>query len=104
MVITLEKNTELIICPYCGWEDDDWIAGGIFEEWEDTQNTEIECPDCFKKFKVTLNISVSFTTTMECKLNGNFCIFEVIREYPFEGKDWIISKCKNCDTEKIEMI
>ncbi len=49
------QNTSEIVCPYCGKvHQDSW-------EYQYSEDV-IECESCYKKFKYTRDIIVSYTT------------------------------------------
>lgn len=51
--------TNLITCPYCGYEDSDsWEVFGPY----DSECTEINCADCDQEFKVAQHIKVTYST------------------------------------------
>lgn len=53
--MTDTENTKNIICPYCGYEDED-----SFELQRDSWNTE--CISCWKKLFYERYIDVTYTT------------------------------------------
>jgi DNA-directed RNA polymerase subunit RPC12/RpoP len=53
----LWSNDE-IVCPYCGHvHGDSWEYGG------DSECFEVDCAECEKKFDVTRNVSVTYTSS-----------------------------------------
>lgn len=52
------KNTENIICPYCGYEDLQSYEYGL----EDDDNVIIYCLECDEEFEVYCNIEVRYST------------------------------------------
>lgn len=46
-------------CPYCGYE---WIDAWELELDRDEQESEIECGDCEKMFKVMIHLDVKYST------------------------------------------
>ncbi len=63
----IERHNEReITCPYCGYEfSDSWEYG--MEHDGDTD--EEECPECDKKFYITMNVEVGYSTKGLCKEN-----------------------------------
>lgn len=55
------RNERNIICPYCGWEDED--------SWEfDSDEEVVTCRGCEKEFNVTREIEVTYSTSrIECE-------------------------------------
>lgn len=50
------KNTDEIVCPYCGFEFSD--------SWEYDQDTEeIDCLECDKTFNMTRNVYIDYSTS-----------------------------------------
>lgn len=58
MIITKEIDcscTAEIVCPYCGYESGD--------SWECSDDGEITCSDCSKKFNYVRNTSVNYSSS-----------------------------------------
>ncbi len=50
--------TKEIICPYCGYEfSDSWEYN---RRMEGGDSTELECPECDKKFTATMDIEITY--------------------------------------------
>jgi len=60
------KNTENIICPFCGYENTDW-----FELAADSDGDIelVSCPKCCKEFEYETHITFSFTSHLPEELN-----------------------------------
>jgi len=55
-----------IVCPYCDYEySESWEYGMEY----DGDSTELECPECNKKFSVVMNIETTFTSQGLCEEN-----------------------------------
>lgn len=48
------EDTEEIMCPYCGYRDEDSY------EYGDDECFEVECPDCGRTFDVTQTVIISY--------------------------------------------
>jgi DNA-directed RNA polymerase subunit RPC12/RpoP len=109
------RYTDEVICPYCGYEYSD--------SWEFRSNEgELTCNNCNKKFLYTRNISIDFSTTkMPCKDDkheykqeprynfvSNTKFDKVDGEYKdinLPEKDWEyieIYSCENCGNENFK--
>jgi len=67
------RNENEIICPYCGWEDQD--------SWEFTEESGTDtCASCDKEFNVFREVSVTYSTSrIDCEEN------KTQHEYQFES-------------------
>ncbi len=59
------EYTSNVICPYCGYEDDESYSY-LNEKWED-DDIEIQCLDCHKEFSMSFQKDVTYSTF---KVNG----------------------------------
>ena len=46
--------TQEITCPYCGYED--------HGSWEENDDGDMECPECYKEFSFERIITVEYST------------------------------------------
>lgn len=53
------ENTDLVVCPYCGYEDRD--SG----EFPDSGNDD--CAECGKEMHIEREVTVTYTTTKVTK-------------------------------------
>ncbi len=105
------EYTNEIVCPYCGYEfNDSW-------EFNRDESGETDCPECDRKFKYSVNITVDYSTSkMNCKEIKEEHEYEIDRYYKrnrkYLGNDkWEdlseeqvqykkIEICKKCDNEE----
>jgi len=79
--MTIEEIQEPeITCPYCGWIDGDSWESNLDNDGDEEV---IECPECHKKFAVTMNVVVSYNSHGLCKENG---VEHDWKEYDFISK------------------
>ena len=112
------KNTDDIICPYCGCEHSD--------SWEYNNDNELDCEECEKRFNLYVNHTVDYTTSkIMCKEGEhNYLFFKPLLQYskmlwlkeagkyaennrilPEEEWQFIeIMKCSKCDDETFNTI
>lgn len=56
-------NTDLPVCPNCGYADEQWHEdAGTANDGDDW---ETDCPNCDSTYSVTFCVSYSFTTAEE---------------------------------------
>lgn len=94
------KYDKELKCPYCDcviedeWESLDYAEG----------EQETECPNCGKKFDAQVNISYSFSTKRkECEDGKHsFVLSKKVFQnpYTYEGQNWTIYECENCDEKE----
>lgn len=94
------EYTDNPVCPYCGREyvDDE----GYFTNEE---GFEEECDECGKKFYISANISVSYTSKKLCIQNGMEHNYEY--EHDFEAKNggkYNVYICKNCEDIDLRLV
>jgi len=80
-----------IICPYCGHEFSDSYECAHRECFEE------ECPECEKKFHVNVITEVFFTSTPDCKRNGQEHKFTEESQRDFHNRISYHRKCLVCD-------
>lgn len=79
--------TDEVVCPYCGYQ--------FMDSWEfGDKHQDVDCPECGKKFHLTVDVSVTYSTDADCEINE-------------EEHDWVdgdhqlastfVQKCSKCD-------
>lgn len=94
-----------IICPYCGWVDND--------SWELDEDDGInECGSCEKEFNVSREIEISYSTSrIECDEGKHNYKVDDYHEHTksFNGGEWVelkeseyyrIDVCEICDSKE----
>jgi len=62
-----EFQEKEITCPYCGFKDTDSWESGLNN---DGDTMTYDCPECDKKFYVSMCIDVTYSTNGLCKENN----------------------------------
>jgi len=84
-------NNDCIECPDCGHKEKDELStyGADSYNWT--------CGDCGKDFHLSVYVSMSYTVTRDCELQGekhNWLI------KPKDNDGWIYSSCDKCSATK----
>jgi len=86
------------VCPYCNWSTGDsceWHELGIDSEQD--AESEIQCPNCEKKFHVTTHVTWNFSTVgISCKRHK---LKEKSRHILKDGSEPIRYQCTECKKE-----
>lgn len=95
------EYTENIVCPYCGYEDED-----SFEQYVDEDEKLISCDSCNKKFYATRNIEVTYSTDFAkyatCSVCGNKkVVVENCSAYGTKVKQVGVDCCMHKEKERL---
>ena len=83
-------NEHEVTCPYCGHK--------LHDSWELPDEGEEECEQCGKKYYFSRDISVSYESRADCKLNNEEHDFEWRETHKLEGAYF----CKKCPEIKLK--
>lgn len=84
------RNTDDIVCPYCGYT--------LMDSWECGSEGVVECPECGERFRFDSDHVVYYTSQRDCALNDKQHEWEVEREL----HEATMQKCLNCDQKNFE--
>lgn len=67
--LDLEYN-KLVVCPFCGTEEEDCLYGLPSGEIRDEAKLKWTCSDCDAEFAVTVHIDYTFTSAKPADTEG----------------------------------
>lgn len=83
-----------ITCPYCGYEYSESYDYGLDR---DGDCTDMECPNCEKKFLASVDVTISYSTKALCEENNIKHIWEEFNYHSdFHNKRLKGKTCEVC--------